>query len=89
MNINQVREALTRRPFRAFRLRTADDYEYEVRHPEFMALAQDGRSVFVSKENGAFEILDLLLVSSLIFHAPNGDSHPPPPGGRNGKRKKK
>jgi hypothetical protein len=36
-----------------------------VQHPEFVARCASGRTIAVSDSEGAFEIVDLLLVSSL------------------------
>jgi hypothetical protein len=51
-------------PFRPFSLHLADGQEVKVKHPDFLAYA-GGRTALVGFEDGDFEIVDLLLVTSL------------------------
>jgi hypothetical protein len=51
-------------PFQPFTIRLADGREVLVSHPEAIAY-NGGRTVLVALPNDSFEIIDLLLVSSL------------------------
>jgi len=76
MTIEQIRKAHQAQPFRPFTLRTGGGREYHVPHPEFLFLFPTGRALLVVDQDGAGEILDLLLVESLHFAA-NGRSRRP------------
>jgi len=64
MTIDQVRRLHQSQPFQPFRIHLADSRAIEVTHPELMAINEPGRTIVVAHE-GAFEIIDLLLVTSL------------------------
>ena len=72
MTVEQLREMGDARPFRPFRLELADGRSLDVEHPEFLMRSRSGRTIVVSKPNDTFEIVDLLLVTSL--EALNGHS---------------
>ena len=67
MTIEQIRKAHQARPFRPFKLRTADGREYAVPHPEFLYMTPSGRTVIVADTDETVELIDLLLVASLHF----------------------
>ena len=62
MTIDQVRRLHQSQPFQPFRIHLADSRAIEVTHPELMAINEPGRTIVVAHE-GAFEIIDLLLVT--------------------------
>jgi hypothetical protein len=64
MTIDQVRRLHRAQPFQAFRIHLADSRAIDVTHPEILAINEPGRTVSVATD-GAFEIVDLLLVVSL------------------------
>jgi len=64
MTIDQVRRLHQSQPFQPFRIHLADSRAFEVRLPELMAINEPGRTIVVAHE-GVFEIVDLLLVTSL------------------------
>ena len=53
------------RPFKPFRLNIADGRHLNVPHPEFLWVLPGGRTVFVATADDDFEIVDLLLVTSI------------------------
>lgn len=53
------------RPFRPFVMRLGDGQALPVSHPEMLAYAPKQRTAVVYFEDGAFEIVDLLLVTGL------------------------
>ena len=65
MTIEQLRAMHAARPFRPFRIHMADGRDVEVQHPEFLAHTPTGRTIMVAKADETFEIIDLLLVTSL------------------------
>lgn len=65
MTIEQVRSMHAARPFRPFRIHMADGRSVDVQHPEFLAQSPTGRTIMVAKADETFEIIDLLLVTSL------------------------
>lgn len=75
MTIEQLRAVQSAKPFRAYVLHLADGREVRVRSPEFLSVSQGGRTIAVSHEGDAFEIIDLLLVTSIHV----GDGRPTRP----------
>lgn len=71
MTLEQLRKVHQTRPFVPFTLRTADGNQYAVQHPEFLAFMQTGRSIFVATPDGAYEIIDVMMVTSI--HVANGE----------------
>ncbi|MEE9293622.1 MAG: hypothetical protein V3W34_01480 [Phycisphaerae bacterium] len=65
MTIEQLRKTHRAQPFEPFVLRTADGREFEVNHPEVLAISPVGRTVVVMAPDGAHDVIDLLLVASL------------------------
>jgi hypothetical protein len=53
------------RPFQPFKIHFVDGRTLEIAHPELLAVIPPGRTFFVAHANGHFEIVDLLLVTSL------------------------
>jgi hypothetical protein len=77
-----IREAIHQRPFRPFTLRLADGRELFVPHPDFVAVAPNGRRVVVF-QGEAMTILEPLLVVSLEYPSPEQTTGPQagaPPG---------
>jgi hypothetical protein len=70
MTIEQLRKTHQARPFKPFAIRTAGGRQYEIRHPELLAIIPPGRTIVVACDDGTAELLDLLLVESL--HYSNG-----------------
>jgi hypothetical protein len=60
-----LKQMHTARPFTPFRLNMADGRHLDVPHPEFLGVTPGGRTVFVAKADEDFEIVDLLLVTSI------------------------
>jgi len=65
MTIEQLRKMHEARPFQPFRIHMADGRHLDVVHPEFLAHTPSGRTVMVATPDEGFEIIDLLLVTSL------------------------
>ena len=64
-------------PFEPFDIHLADGRSVPVVHPEFLAFNPPGRTIAVGLPDGTFEVIDLLLVTSLK----------PRPNGRRGRAK--
>jgi len=65
MTIAQLRKMHQARPFQPFRVHMADGRHLDVEHPEFLAHTPGGRTVMIAQPDESFEVLDLLLVTSL------------------------
>lgn len=71
MTIEQLVEVYRARPFHPFVLQLADGTTVDVPHPECMSFFPNRpRSISVALSNGAFKIIDLLLVAAI--HVGNG-----------------
>jgi hypothetical protein len=71
MTTDQLKECLARRPFVPLTIRQADGRETRITHPEAMGYAGGRIATYVHPDDRA-EIIDLLLVSSLLVDSPNG-----------------
>jgi hypothetical protein len=82
MDVAGIREALRRQPFEPFVMRLADGRSVPVRHPDFMAVHP--RRIVVIAEDGAWSVVEPLLVASLDCAQPktrrNGKHRPPKDG---------
>jgi hypothetical protein len=64
MNVEAIREWLNRRPFEPFVLRLSNGEEYQVRHPELVALSRT-RLAIADDENDQFTHVALIHVNSI------------------------
>jgi len=62
MTIEQLEAVHRAVPFARFSLNLADGRSYRIRHPEYLSHHPKGRTLIVYKDDGGFEIIDLLLV---------------------------
>lgn len=65
MTIEQVKQLYNAAPFRPFIIHLADGRRIPVKHREFMAASPSGRTIVVYEQDDSFNIIDLLLVTSL------------------------
>ena len=65
MASQQLRHMHQARPFQPFDIHLADGRSIPVDHPELLAITSNGRTISVASHEDAFEIIDLLLVTSL------------------------
>ena len=65
MNLEKIRKQITG-GFRPFVLRTSDGREFEIPHPEFIALGKN--DVAVVDKDGDINILDALHIISIKAH---------------------
>ena len=77
MTIEQLRGLHQARPFRPFMIHLADGRSLYVSHNEFLAQSPSGRTAILYQPDESFEVIDLLLVTSLAVTAP---APPVPPG---------
>ena len=73
MRIDDLKKVYQARPFKPFIIRVADGREYQVAHPEFMAISPSGRSLVVYTPEDVFEVIDTMMIASL--HVGNGESN--------------
>ena len=74
MQINTIREALHKQPFRPFTLRLADGRELPVPHPDFVAIL--GRTAVVASPSldDSYSVVEPLLIVSIEYASPAGQS---------------
>ncbi len=65
MTIDKLAAMHHAQPFRPFRIHMANGRHLDVKHPDFLAHTPTGRTVIVTRLDETFEVIDLLLVSSL------------------------
>jgi hypothetical protein len=65
MRSEELVTVLRATPFRPFRIHLADGRHLTVEHPEFLMRSPSGRSAILYNKNDTFEVIDLLLVSTL------------------------
>jgi hypothetical protein len=72
MTISEFRNMLGAQPFRPFAIHLADGRSIPVKHREFALPSPSGRTVIVYQPDDTFDIIDMLLVTSLTV---NGKKH--------------
>jgi len=65
MTSERVRDLWRASPFQPFTLHLADGRSFHVPHPEFMVMTRGGRLAVVTHGDESFDIVDLLLVTSV------------------------
>ncbi len=65
MTIDQLRQMHHAQPFRPFRIHLADGRDLDVEHPDFLAYTPTGRTVVLTRLDETFEVIDLLIVTTL------------------------
>ena len=74
MTTEALSKVHTTRPFQPFVIRLGDGQALPVEHPEMLAYAQKQRTAVVYRDDGSFEIIDLLLVTGLEVLPPSNGS---------------
>lgn len=82
MRVEDLRDLYSARPFQPFRVRTTDERELPVRHPEFMAFTPSGRTVFSAEPRHGLNIIDVMLINSVFLEERGGN-------GRNGRTRRR
>ncbi len=73
MTIEQLKNLHQATPFRPFTLHLADGRQIPVPQRDFLSHSPSGRTVIVYGEGESFDVIDLLLVTSLkVEEASNG-----------------
>jgi hypothetical protein len=70
MRVDEIRAALTKRPFRSFLVRLADGRAIRIEHPDFALLSPDGRTLIAYQRDNSFNIIDVMLVLDLEIGPP-------------------
>ena len=66
MTSNQIKELLHATPFTPFRVHVADQKEFEIPHPDFAMLTQNGQTLVVNAKTGDFvHIISVPLISRI------------------------
>lgn len=65
MRVEELVQLHKAAPFRPFRIHLADGRHLDVEHPEFLAHVPKGRIAIVMRLDETFEIIDLMLVTTL------------------------
>lgn len=68
MTISEFRNMLSAQPFRPFAVHLADGRSIPVKHREFALPSPSGRTVIVYQPDDSFDIIDMLLVTSLTVN---------------------
>ncbi|MGC1719806.1 MAG: hypothetical protein WA746_12535 [Isosphaeraceae bacterium] len=66
MTLDQFRQALTKQPFRPFRIILADGQSFTIEHPEFVAMDPRGREVTFYEEDGTQHFIEAMLIAEVI-----------------------
>ena len=66
MTSNQIKELLHATPFTPFRVHVAEQKEFEIPHPDFAMLTQNGQTLVVNAKTGDFvHIISVPLISRI------------------------
>jgi hypothetical protein len=72
MTGGEIRKLFEATPFLPFRVHMANGKSVDVPHSDFMHLSPTGRRLIVDRPDDTFEIIDVLLVTSLETLSQNG-----------------
>ena len=75
MSIQELRELRDATPFRPFSIHLADGRAIPVCHRDFVMSAPNGRTVIVYQPDSSFDIVDVMLVTSLRVKSNGRASH--------------
>jgi hypothetical protein len=85
MTSAELKDALNRDPFHAFRLRFGSGKVIQITNPGLVAVSSTGRTAFAFKSDGeGFDVFDILLVEAMEFEDEGNNGN-----GRNRKGKKR
>ena len=70
MTSEQLVGALKTVPFQAFAIRMADGSSYRIADPMYIAYRKNERTAAVYDEGGVIRVVDMRLMTELIFEAP-------------------
>ena len=65
MTKDEIRERISTRPFKPFKVRLADGLEIDVPSGDHVHLHPTGRTLFVHLDRGGTKIIDVALVTAL------------------------
>ncbi|HVT87748.1 MAG TPA: hypothetical protein VHD56_02765 [Tepidisphaeraceae bacterium] len=65
MTIQEIQRLREEKPFKPFRVLTADGKTYDVMHPEFLGQSPSGRLIMIGLPDDSTVTLDLLLVTGI------------------------
>lgn len=71
MRMEELKAIHLAQPFRPFVIHSGDGRKFHVKHPDFLARSPSGRTVIVFGKEDAFEVIDVMLVTSV--EVPNGN----------------
>ncbi len=70
MRLEQLRGLLTAQPFRPFTIHLAEGRSVPVVHHDFALLAPDGRTLFAYGADHSFDMIDVMLITSIHLGPP-------------------
>ena len=66
MNANQIRELLHATPFTPFRIHVPEQQDFDIPHPDFALLTQNGDTLVVNAKTGDFvHIISVPLITRI------------------------
>ena len=65
MTKDEIKQRLTERPFRPFKVRVAGDGEYEVPSGDHASVHPNGRLLIIHLDSGGTAIIDVPLITSV------------------------
>ena len=77
MTIEQIKRIYSAQPFQPFVIHLADGREVQVAHRDFIMAVPSGRILVVALPDDTVDIIDLLLVTDVVFTGSNGSGKRP------------
>ena len=72
MRVKELHDLRDATPFRSFHIHLADGRAIPVRNRDFLMSSPSGRTMIIYQPDDSFEIVDLMLVTSLRVKPANG-----------------
>jgi hypothetical protein len=70
MAVSTIREAINASPFRPFTVHVADQRKYTIKHPEFVAIGPQNRSLVIWHDDGGGSFIDMRMVTGIDIPPP-------------------
>jgi hypothetical protein len=65
MSVSTIREAIKAKPFKPFRVLVADQRSYNIKHPEYVAIGPQNRTLVVFHEDDGASFIDMLMITGI------------------------
>jgi hypothetical protein len=74
MSVSTIRDAIEAKPFQPFTVYLADQRKFVIRHPEYVTIGPQNRTLVIWHDDGGAAWLDMLMITGIDRQAPSRPS---------------